>query len=145
VEERFVTIEKRRYLRLLDNFRVDLRPWELTGSRSTGPVEPADEPGSAEPSPVVAFSRDLSVGGICVHGDTSVAPGTLVEAEIIVPEIEQPLKVVGEVVRCSPGPKGRYELALRFVPHWIDDRARAALEGLVYGKAGRPGTEDVPW
>jgi hypothetical protein len=119
----FETIEKRRYLRLADNFRVALGTW--SGGPPAAP--PEDEAASA-----VAFSRDVSVSGLCVVCDRSFPEGGVVEAEISVPELDDPLKVAGEVVRCASAAGGRYEIALRFVPHWIDEDVRARLKQLIY-------------
>ena len=115
---------RRRYLRLQDNFKVELEPW--TG----GPLEYSVD---TKQDPMVAFSRDLSVGGICVVADRATAPGGVVEAVIHVAELEHPLKLVGEVIRCDAQDDGRYEIALRFAPGWIDESVRDQLERLVYG------------
>lgn len=115
---------RRRYLRLQDNFRVELEPW--TG----GPLENGVD---TKPAPVIAFSRDLSIGGICVVADRATAAGAVVEAVIHAAELEHALKVVGEVIRCDAQEDGRYEIALRFAPGWIDESVRNQLERLVYG------------
>ena len=115
---------RRRYLRLQDNFRVELEPWAGT------PLACDEE---EKPDPVVAFSRDLSIGGICVVADRATSAGGVVEATIHVAEMDQALKVVGEVIRCDVRADGRYEIALRFAPGWIDEGVRSQLERLVYG------------
>lgn len=119
--------ERRRYLRLQDNFRVELEPWG--GAPQPNPGEPAE----SKPESWVAFSRDLSVGGVAVVSESGPPSGSVVEARIHVAELDEPLVVVGEVVRSTPLGDGRYESALRFAPGWIDEDVRARLEQLVYG------------
>jgi len=124
VPDNFETIERRRYLRLADNFRVQLAPW------SGGAPDPD---GDVEAVSGAAFSRDLSVGGLCVVSDHAYRRGSVVEATIAIPELDTPLKVVGEVVRCLSSTSGRSEIALRFVPRWIDEDVRDRLMKLIYG------------
>lgn len=119
--------ERRRYLRLQDNFRVEIEPWAGAPAPRSGDVS------DPKPSSWVSFSRDLSVGGVAVVADSEPAAGAVVEARIHVPEMEGPLIVVGEVVRSTPLGDGRFEIALRFAPGWIDEDVRAQLEKLVYG------------
>ena len=120
--------ERRRYLRLQDNFRVDLAPW-------SGAPQSLHRLEGDKPDSWVAFSRDLSVGGVAVVASQGPPAGSVVEATIHVPELESPLMVVGEVVRSTPlgGSEERFEIALRFAPGWIDEEMRARLEKLVYG------------
>lgn len=113
-------IERRRYLRLLDYFQVDMRPLEL----------PSDAEGPGEPSR--GFSKNLSLGGVCLVSRDPVASGQLIHATIHIPELASPLQVSGEVVRCRPHQGDRYEVAVRFLPSGMDDSARADLERFLY-------------
>ena len=116
--------ERRRYLRLRDNFRVELNPWAKG---------PDGAPQEEDVESLVGFSTDLSVGGVCLVADTSPALGSVVDAVIHAAELEAALSIIGEVVRADARADGRYDVALRFASGWIDEDVRQQLEQLVYG------------
>lgn len=117
-------IEKRKFLRLSDNFRVEFERTDEYG------VQP-DEDGVG-----VGFSKDLSMGGVAFvvrdAKDEEVGIGDVLRAEITIPELENPLVIVGEVVRRSRSDDSGIELALRFLPFGLDEEQRAQLELFIY-------------
>ena len=118
---RVEVIEKRRFLRLNDYFRVSFRSLDRQISL-TGPAPEG-----------VGWSKNLSVGGVCFVADGPAQAGEQLSARIEIPEIpEGGILVVGEVVRCREVRPGRYELALRFLPTGADERTREQLELFIY-------------
>ncbi|HYC77272.1 MAG TPA: PilZ domain-containing protein [Planctomycetota bacterium] len=113
-------IEKRRFLRLNDYFRVSFRLLD----RQLEPTGPAPEG--------LGWSKNLSIGGLCFVADGPAQPGEQVAAHVEIPEIEGGLSVVGEVVRCLEVKPGRHEIAIRFLPAGADERARERLERFIY-------------
>ena len=113
-------IEKRRFLRLNDYFRVTFRSLD----RQVSPTGPAPEG--------VGFSKNVSLGGICFIADGPAETGEQLLAHVEIPEIEGGISVVGEVVRCTEIRPQRYELALRFLPTGTDERTRERLELFIY-------------
>ena len=103
---------------------MELKPW------AKGP--PGANQVDAE-NPMVGFSTDLSVGGVCVVSGTSPAIGSVVDAVIHAAELDDSLSIIGEVIRTDPREDGRYDVALRFASGWIDEEVRQRLERLVYG------------
>jgi hypothetical protein len=113
-------IEKRRFLRLNDYFRVTFRSLD----RQVSPTGPAPEG--------VGFSKNVSLGGICFIADGPAQPGEQLLAHVEIPEIEGGVSVIGEVVRCVELKPSRYELAVRFLPTGTDERSRDQLELFIY-------------
>ena len=113
-------IEKRRFLRLNDYFRVTFRSLD----RQVSVTGPAPEG--------VGWSKNLSLGGICFVADGPAHPGEQLLAHVEIPEIEGGLPVIGEVVRCLELKPGRFELAIRFLPTGTDERSRDQLELFIY-------------
>jgi hypothetical protein len=113
-------IEKRRFLRLNDYFRVSFRSLD----RQLSPTGPAPEG--------VGFSKNVSLGGICFVADGPAQQGEQLLAHVEIPEIEGGVSVIGEVVRCVEVKPSRYELALRFLPTGTDERSRDQLELFIY-------------
>ncbi len=117
-------IEKRRFLRLSDNFKVEFDRTDEFG------VQP-EENGTG-----IGFSKDVSMGGIAfVTSPTEAAEigiGDVLRADITIPEIDNPVTVVGEVVRCVETEDLGIELALRFLPFGLDEEQRAKLELFIY-------------
>ncbi len=113
-------IEKRRFLRLNDYFRVTFRSLD----RQITITGPAPEG--------VGWSKNLSLGGICFIADGPAQAGEQLLAHVEIPEIEGGLSVIGEVVRCYEIKPGRFELAVRFLPTGTDERSRDQLELFIY-------------
>lgn len=113
-------IEKRRFLRLNDYFRVTFRSLD----RQVSPIGPAPEG--------VGYSKNLSLGGICFVADGPAQEGEQLLAHVEIPEIDGGVSVVGEVVRCREVKPSRYELAVRFLPTGTDERSREHLELFIY-------------
>ena len=111
-------IEKRRFLRLNDYFKVTFQPM--------------DEYGSAPNRPEVGWSKNLSLGGIAFMTDSGVEIGDTIRATMLIPEIDRPIEVVGEVVRLQPREKGRREVAVKFLPFGMDEDQRSKLELFIY-------------
>jgi hypothetical protein len=123
--------ENRRYLRLKDNFRISfaLVPAPAPGGGGAAPA--------LEDSPV-GYSKDLSVGGLCLVTDEDLGAGEVVSAELHAPELEGTLEFQAEVVRARLLESGQREIALRFLPSSLDERARQRLENLVYAELRDP-------
>ena len=113
-------VEKRRFLRLNDYFKVTFRSLD----RQVSPTGPAPEG--------VGYSKNLSLGGVCFIADGPAQIGEQLLAHVEIPEIEGGISVVGEVVRCVEIKHARYELALRFLPTGTDERSRDQLELFIY-------------
>jgi hypothetical protein len=115
-------IEKRRFLRLDDYFRINFRLLD----RQLSPTGPAPEG--------LGWSKNLSLGGVCFVAGGPAVPGEQLLVHIEIPEVDGGVDVVGEVVRCGESRAGRYEIALRFLPSGADDRGRERLERFIYGR-----------
>jgi c-di-GMP-binding flagellar brake protein YcgR len=92
-----------------------------------------------EPVQAQTSYRDVSIGGLLVSSPREVSLGTLMKLEIRVPgwgkhQREQhfatpsesemrPLVAVGEVVRVESLDSGQYELGIKFLNVYPDDRA----------------------
>ena len=113
-------IEKRRFLRLSDYFKVTFVPTDEFGSAQTAVA------------PEVGYSKNLSLGGICFVTDGDVEVGDTIRAEINIPEIDGPIEVVGEVVRNHPVAGARHEIAVKFLPFGMDEDQRSKLELFIY-------------
>lgn len=113
-------IEKRRFLRLSDYFKVSFLP--------------TDEGGGADASakPVTGFSKNLSLGGVCFVTDSLTHIGETIRATITIPELDGPVEVVGEVVRVKDCGNGRTEVAVKFLPFGMDEDQRSKLELFIY-------------
>src|SRR6058998_3736833 len=92
-------IEKRRFLRLNDYFRVTFRSLD----RQLSPTGPAPEG--------VGYSKNVSPGGVCFVADGPGPVGEQLAAHVETPDIEGGISVAGEVVRCVEIKPGRFELA----------------------------------
>jgi hypothetical protein len=62
----------------------------------------------------------------------NVGIGDVLRAEITIPELDNPVTVVGEVVRCVETEDSNIELALRFLPFGLNEEQRAQLELFIY-------------
>lgn len=113
-------IEKRRFLRLDDYFRINFRLLD----RQLSPTGPAPEG--------LGWSKNLSLGGVCFIAEGPAVAGEQLLVHIEIPEIEGGVDVVGQVVRCAEGRPGRYEIALRFLPTGGDEHGRESLERFIY-------------
>jgi hypothetical protein len=113
-------IEKRRFLRLDDYFRISFRLLD----RQLSPTGPAPEG--------LGWSKNVSLGGVCFVAEGPASVGEHLFAHIEIPEIEGGVDVVGEVVRCAEPKPGRHEIALRFLPVGNDERGRERLERFIY-------------
>ena len=113
-------IEKRRFLRLTDYFKVSFLPTdECGGADAGGPPE-------------VGYSKNLSLGGICFVTDAPCQLSETIRATVQIPEIDSPIEVVGEVVRIHDVGKGRLEVAVKFLPFGMDEDQRSKLELFIY-------------
>lgn len=113
-------IEKRRFLRLRDYFKVS---FHQTDDFGTAPEE-AD--------PHVGFSKDVSLGGVAFVTDARLELSQVIAASIAIPEIEAPVEFIGEVVRVRELGDGRFELAVKFLPFGLDEDRRSELELFIY-------------
>lgn len=117
-------IEKRRFLRLSDNFRIEFERTDEYGA------EPDEN------SAGVGFSKDLSMGGVAFvtpnPSAINVGIGDVLRAEITIPELDNPVTVVGEVVRCVETEDSNIEVALRFLPFGLNEEQRVQLELFIY-------------
>ena len=117
-------IEKRKFLRLSDNFKVEFERTDEFG------VEPEENNAG------IGFSKDLSMGGVAFvapnPAGVDVGIGDVLRAEITIPELQNSVTVVGEVVRCIETDDSGLQLALRFLPFGLDEEQRAQLELFIY-------------
>ncbi|MCB9833636.1 MAG: PilZ domain-containing protein [Planctomycetes bacterium] len=114
-------IEKRRFLRLNDYFRVSFQPAGEFGEES-----------AAASREDVGFSKNLSLGGVAFVTGSNVQISDYIRAEIQIPEIETPIEIVGQVIRVTPLEGGRREVAIKFLPFGIDEEQRGKLELFIY-------------
>ena len=114
-------IEKRRFLRLNDYFRVSFQPAGEFGEESA--MEEVED---------IGFSKNLSLGGVAFVTDAAVESSDYIRATIHIPEIEPEIEVVGQVIRVLPAPGGRHEVAIKFLPFGIDEEQRNKLELFIY-------------
>jgi hypothetical protein len=115
-------IEKRRFLRLDDNFRISFRLLD----RQVSPTGPAPEG--------LGWSKNVSLGGVCFVADGPARPGEHLAARVEIPELEGGVDVVGEVVRCVESRGGRFEIALSFLPEGARADGREKLKSFIYGR-----------
>lgn len=119
-ESAIEVIEKRRFLRLNDYFRVNFRLLD----RQLSPTGPAPEG--------LGWSKNVSIGGVCFVADGPAREGEHLALRVEIPELDGGVDVVGEVVRCRESKAGRHEIALRFLPSGADERVREKLEQFIY-------------
>jgi len=62
----------------------------------------ASEPGRQQESILICNSVEISASGVRVCVDDEFEPGAILQLGIELPELEQPLYVVGEVRWCQP-------------------------------------------
>ena len=115
-------IEKRRFLRLNDYFKVSFQPAGEFG----------EEQGSEDAGDEVGFSKNLSLGGVAFVTDSTVAKSDYIRATIQIPELDDPIEVVGQVIRADQVEGGRIEVAVKFLPFGIDEEQRNKLELFIY-------------
>ncbi|MEZ6195259.1 MAG: PilZ domain-containing protein [Planctomycetota bacterium] len=114
-------VEKRRFLRLDDYFKVSFHRTDDFGGH--------DE----ERHDSVGYSKNISLGGIAFVTDRELTLGDVIAAEVSIPEIDRPIDFVGEVVRLTPMPEGdRWDVGVKFLPFGIDDERRGELELFIY-------------
>ncbi|MEE9394797.1 MAG: PilZ domain-containing protein [Planctomycetota bacterium] len=113
-------IEKRRFLRLKDYFKVTFRITDDFGTVADN----ADLH--------VGYSKDLSLGGVGFVTDIDMERGQVVAASISIPEIDTPVEFIGEVVRSIPLSDNRFEVAFKFLPFGLDEDRRSELELFIY-------------
>jgi len=113
-------IEKRRFLRLDDYFKVSFQPATEFGDLET--AEPVE----------VGYSKNVSLGGVAFVTDFEVEDGAYIRASIVIPELDEPVDVVGQVVRTIPMEGGQREVAVKFLPFGIDEDQRSRLELFIY-------------
>ena len=115
--------EKRRFLRVDDNFRA-----------TVAYVDRAVDGG--EPPIGVAWSRNLSIGGFAFAADRSVDVGEQLRVHVDAPEIPGGLDFLAESVRCVPsvGRPGSWEISVRFLPAGTSESTRQKVERLVYAR-----------
>ncbi|MFT7619322.1 MAG: hypothetical protein ACI97A_002972 [Planctomycetota bacterium] len=113
-------IEKRRFLRLSDYFKVSFQPAGEFGEKKDGSSEE------------IGFSKNLSLGGVAFVTDADVSAADYIRATIQIPEIDGLIEVVGQVIRVMDGDEGKREVALKFLPFGIDEEQRNKLELFIY-------------
>ncbi len=113
-------IEKRRFLRLSDYFKVGFQPAGEFGEKKDDSTEE------------VGFSKNLSLGGVAFVTEAEVSTSDYIRATIQIPEIDGLIEVVGQVIRVMPRPEGKSEVALKFLPFGIDEDQRNKLELFIY-------------
>lgn len=114
-------IEKRRFLRLSDYFKVCFQPAGEFGEKR--------EDASHEE---VGYSKNLSLGGVAFVTEARVSPSDYIRATIHIPEIDSPIEIVGQVIRVIERDEGKREVALKFLPFGIDEEQRNKLELFIY-------------
>lgn len=114
-------IEKRRFLRLSDYFKVYFQPAGEFGEEK-GDVSAQE----------VGYSKDVSLGGIAFVTEADLGSTEYVRATIQIPELDEPIEVVGQVIRVVEIEGGRREVALKFLPFGIDEEQRNKLELFIY-------------
>jgi hypothetical protein len=113
-------IEKRRFLRLNDYFKVSYLPTdEVLGTQMHARAE-------------VGYSKNVSLGGIAFVTDGNIDVGDTIRATIGIPELDSPIEVVGEVVRALDAGGGRRDIAVKFLPFGMDEDQRTKLELFIY-------------
>lgn len=113
-------IEKRRFLRLSDYFKVSFQPaGEFGEKKDDTHVE-------------VGFSKNLSLGGVAFVTGADVGSSDYIRATIQIPEIDGLIEVVGQVIRVIDREEGKKEVALKFLPFGIDEDQRNKLELFIY-------------
>lgn len=115
--------EKRRFLRVDDNFRATVAYLD----RAVG---------AGDPPVGVAWSRNLSIGGFAFAADRSVEVGEQLRVHVDAPEIPGGLDFLAESVRCVPsvGRPGSWEISVRFLPAGTSESTRQKVERLVYAR-----------
>lgn len=88
-----------------------------------------------EEHPRAALTRNLSGGGLCVFAAEPLAPGTRLQMEVIVPDREEPIPFIAEVVWSeaswllgAPHPERAAEIGVRFVEIAPEDQAMLVRE-----------------
>ena len=114
-------IEKRRFLRLSDYFKVSFQPAGEFGEKS------GDETGEE-----IGYSKNLSLGGIAFVTEANVNESDYIRASIQIPEIDGPIEVVGQVIRVIQSEENKNEVAVKFLPFGIDEDQRNKLELFIY-------------
>ena len=92
--------------------------------------------------PQHSSTKNISGGGICVFVEESLAPKTLVEVEITLPDRQRPIVFTGEVVWCEQfqvvGKQARsIQAGVRFVSISPDDQ-QAILQHVILNFQPRP-------
>lgn len=114
-------VEKRRFLRLEDYFKVDFHKTDDFGGHEE------------EQHDSVGYSKNISLGGVAIVTERELDIGDVIAADVTIPEFDRPIEFVGEVVRVSPQPEGdRYDIAVKFLPFGIDEERRSDLELFIY-------------
>lgn len=113
-------IEKRRFLRLNDYFKVTFQP--------ASDFQEAEDEAPNE----LGFSKNLSLGGVAFVTEAPIGGGDYIRAKIHIPEIGEPIEVVGQVIRARPVGDGRSEAAIKFLPFGMDEDQRNKLELFIY-------------
>jgi c-di-GMP-binding flagellar brake protein YcgR len=114
-------VEKRRFLRLEDYFKVSYHKTDDFGGHEE------------EEHDSVAYSKNISLGGIALVTERELVPGDVIAADVVIPELDRPIEFVGEVVRINPLPEGdRFDVAIKFLPFGIDEERRSELELFIY-------------
>ena len=107
-------------------------PQEMQSAALTAPEGKLGETQKGKEGAVVGYSKNLSVGGICFVSKAPLAIGQHLSAEIVIPELGEPVAVVGEVVRVKDLEPGKHEIALRFLPFGMDEETRNRLELFIF-------------
>ncbi len=113
-------IEKRRFLRLSDYFKVSFQPAGEFGEKKDDTQEE------------IGFSKNLSLGGVAFVTEANVGSSDYIRATIQIPEIDGLIEVVGQVIRVIDREEGKKEVALKFLPFGIDEDQRNKLELFIY-------------
>ena len=95
---------------------------------------------------ILANTANIGAGGLCVHLNQRISPGTKVEIKIEFAGQAEPFKCFGKVLRCQPsavqGTKTFFALAVEFeqLPEQQQIRLRGIVDGLIAGQARGNGT-----
>ncbi|MBI4309106.1 MAG: PilZ domain-containing protein [Candidatus Omnitrophica bacterium] len=84
---------------------------------------------------ILANSANIGAGGLFVHLNQKILPGTKVEIKIEFAGQLKPFKCFGKVLRCQQPPqegiKKFFSLAVQFEP--LEEHQQARLQGIVDG------------
>ena len=95
------------------------------GTRLPVRAVPRSDDGAGEP--ILAVTRDISVGGMLLETKATLAPGTILDLRFTLPDGQGEAKAVGSVVRASHETRGRTGIRFLSFEGNVRDRLHATL------------------